>query len=116
MKETDFGHKFIDQLKKQSPGLWEHKIHGESKQARGIPDYLLCVHGRFLGIEFKIDRGKIDVTPMQQFEMERIFKAGGVAVVISRREKDGKVCFINREYEDIATAAERFYWDLVKVI
>lgn len=113
MKETDFGHKFISQLKKHSPGLWYTKIHGHPMQKSGIPDYLLCVHGKFLALEFKIDRGSILITPLQQYELEKIFKAGGVAVVISRREKDGKICFVNREYDDISKAAERFYWDLV---
>lgn len=96
--------------------MWYFKVHAEEKQKRGVPDYLLCVHGKFLAIEFKINRGTLLVTPYQQYEMERIFKAGGIAVVASRREKDGKICFINREYDDIKTAAERFYWDLVKTI
>lgn len=113
MKESDFSSKFIAELKKISPTIWCHKIHIDEKQQRGIPDYLMCAHGKFLGVEFKIDRGKIDVTPMQQYEMELIFKAGGVAVVVWRREKDGKIGFVNREYDGIKEAAEHFYWDLV---
>lgn len=113
MKETDLTRQFINELKKQSPTIWAFKVHGDPMQKRGVPDNILCCHGKFLAIEFKIDRGKIDVSPLQQYEMEKIFKAGGVAVVVSRREKDGKICFVNKEYNDIKTAAERFYWDLV---
>ncbi len=116
MKEKDFGKKFMDKLKEHSPTLWSMKVHGHPTQKKGVPDNILCVHGRFLAIEFKINRGTLDVSPLQQYEMERIFKAGGVAVVVWRREKDGKIGFVNREYDDISTAAERFYWDLVKVI
>ena len=117
MKEKDFAKSFLKNLKQHCPSFWCVKIHGHERQLKGVPDNLLCCYGKFIAIEFKIDRGNgARATPLQSFEMERIFKAGGVAVVVWRREKDGRVGFVNREYDDINTAAERFYWDLVAKI
>jgi len=117
MKEKDFAKSFMKNLKQLCPSFWTIKIHGHEKQIKGVPDNLLCCYGKFIAIEFKIDRGSgANPTPLQQFEMERISKAGGVALVVWRREKDGKVGYIGRQYDDISKAAERFYYDLVAKI
>ena len=47
----------------------------------GIPDFLVCHHGRFIGIETKAGSNK--PTALQLFNMERIELAGGTAVVIN---------------------------------
>jgi len=51
----------------------------QAMAARGIPDFLLCSRGRFIGLELKTDTGKVD--PLQEYELKQIEKCGGVAIV-----------------------------------
>lgn len=45
----------------------------------GIPDLLICVEGRFVGIEMKERLGR--TTRMQEYHLQKIRDAGGRAVV-----------------------------------
>ena len=54
--------------------------------SQGAPDFLVCVKGRFFGIECKA--GKNKPTALQELNLNRIIEAGGVALVI--REDDIK--------------------------
>lgn len=47
----------------------------------GTPDILVCLRGRFIGIECKAGRGKI--TQLQLRSLEKIEEAGGLALVIN---------------------------------
>jgi len=47
----------------------------------GVPDFLVCCNGRFIGIEAKAGSNK--PTALQQHNIERIFDAGGYALVIN---------------------------------
>jgi len=47
----------------------------------GVPDFLVCCNGRFIGIEAKA--GKNKPTALQQHNIDRIFDAGGYALVIN---------------------------------
>jgi Holliday junction resolvase len=47
----------------------------------GVPDFLVCCNGRFIGIEAKAGANK--PTALQQHNIERIFDAGGYALVIN---------------------------------
>jgi len=47
----------------------------------GVPDFLVCCNGRFIGIEAKAGTNK--PTALQQHNIERIFDAGGYALVIN---------------------------------
>jgi hypothetical protein len=64
-------------LREAFPGGLFIKIHGGPFQARGIPDLLCCVDGRFAGIELK--RGPRDLTAYQQVMLRKIREAGGIA-------------------------------------
>lgn len=58
--------------------------------AHGIPDFLVCHHGRFIGIEAKA--GSNLPTALQISNLRRIDEAGGVALVINEKnieELDG---------------------------
>ena len=46
---------------------------------RGIPDNLLCVHGRFVAVEFKTNIGKLEA--LQEHVLDKIQNTGGVAFV-----------------------------------
>lgn len=46
----------------------------------GIPDIVVCYHGKFLGVECKAGTNK--PSPLQEREMANIVSAGGHAMVI----------------------------------
>lgn len=48
----------------------------------GVPDFLVCHLGRFIGIETKAPGKRNNLTSMQHREIMEIHKAGGAAVVI----------------------------------
>jgi hypothetical protein len=47
----------------------------------GVPDFLVCHQGTFVGIEAKAGKGK--TTALQENNLKRIRDAGGVAVVVN---------------------------------
>ena len=47
----------------------------------GAPDFLVCLHGRFIGIECKA--GKNTTTPLQEKNLRSIEKSGGVSLVVN---------------------------------
>jgi hypothetical protein len=53
----------------------------------GIPDFVACINGRFVGIECKAPGKENTVTANQQRQIDGIIAAGGVALVISEPEK-----------------------------
>lgn len=70
-------------------GVFLVKIHGSEMQQSGIPDLVGCANGRFFGIEVKepgharkdlCRRGEC-ASPIQQYTLQEIRQAGGVAIV-----------------------------------
>jgi hypothetical protein len=57
---------------------------GYGKQ--GAPDFLVCLKGKFIGIETKAGKGRL--TALQELNLKQIIEAGGVSLVI--REEDVK--------------------------
>lgn len=58
--------------------------------AHGIPDFLVCAHGRFIGIETKAGNNR--PTDLQMSNLRQIDAAGGIALVINEtnfHELDG---------------------------
>jgi hypothetical protein len=53
----------------------------------GAPDFLVCLHGRFVGIECKA--GKNTTTPLQEKNLRQLSQAGGVALVVNDENVDG---------------------------
>lgn len=47
----------------------------------GAPDFLVCLRGRFVGIECKA--GKNKPTPLQEKNLHLIREAGGIALVVN---------------------------------
>lgn len=48
---------------------------------QGAPDFLVCLQGKFIGIECKA--GKNKPTPLQEKNLDQIRKAGGEALVVN---------------------------------
>ena len=53
----------------------------------GAPDFLVCLRGRFIGIECKA--GTNTPTPLQEKNLRDITKAGGVSLVVNEVNLDG---------------------------
>jgi pantoate kinase len=47
----------------------------------GVPDFLVCHKGQFIGIEAKAGKGK--TTALQEAHLSRIRESGGTAMVIN---------------------------------
>jgi len=47
----------------------------------GVPDFLVCCNGRFIGIEAKAGSNK--PTALQEHHIQKIFDAGGYALVVN---------------------------------
>jgi len=47
----------------------------------GVPDFLVCHNGQFIGIEAKAGKGK--TTALQDVHLQRIRDAGGIALVVN---------------------------------
>jgi hypothetical protein len=54
---------------------------GSGFGSSGVPDFLVCHQGTFVGIEAKAGKGK--TTALQENNLKRIRDAGGVAVVVN---------------------------------
>jgi len=70
--------KVTDMLKKYGIYYFSPLSGGFGKS--GVPDIILCVKGRFVGVECKAGGGQ--VTALQQAQMDKIKKAGGYACVV----------------------------------
>lgn len=72
-----------------SRGGWSVKFHGTAKTRAGVPDRLVCYRGMFIAVEVKKPGGK--PTRIQQFEIDQIKEAGGIAIVATDTDIVGLV-------------------------
>lgn len=68
----------VDKLLKRY-NVWFYKPVSNGMGKHGIPDYVCCTRGRFLGIECKAGQGVL--TALQRVQREAIVQAGGVYFV-----------------------------------
>ena len=54
---------------------------GTGYGSSGVPDFLACHKGQFIGIEAKAGKGK--TTALQEDNLQRIRDSGGVSLVIN---------------------------------
>lgn len=70
--------KKLTAMQKAGEPLWFLKVHGHEMQRPGVPDFLLCYHGRFLAIELKVDTR---LSPLQEYELQKISAARGSTLI-----------------------------------
>ena len=73
---------FEDKVKKylKDHGAWVLKTWSNGVQRQGIPDLLVCMNGYFIAIELKAENGH--PTKLQEWNVQQIRNAGGVAFVL----------------------------------
>lgn len=75
--ETVFKEKVKKDLEKLKK-TWFVKV--QQVAIRGIPDYLMCINGTFIGLELKEIDGV--ASKLQVWNLEGIAHAGGLAIVV----------------------------------
>lgn len=83
MKEQDVQKKIIKYL--ESLGAWTVKTITTNK--RGTPDIITCLNGKFVAIEVKAPGKMSTVSEIQQFQLDKITEAGGIAIASDNLEK-----------------------------
>lgn len=68
-------------------GVWYHFVANNGYGSSGCPDALLCVNGKFLGVEFKAT-AKDKPTALQQMQIDSIRNNKGLALVIHEDNLD----------------------------
>lgn len=76
MRENALQDKCIDWLRTVHPDIVLANIHGGGWGAKGFPDLITCIHGRFVAFELKV--GNNDMDAAQRIWKKRIERAGGV--------------------------------------
>lgn len=83
MTEATLTNNIRKKIKANGHFVWKAK--GDPRQTKGIPD--LCgvraPDGRFFGIEVKLPGKEKNLTVNQAVMLDRIGKAGGIAVVVT---------------------------------
>ena len=76
-------------LKREFPGIWWMKTHGDGYQRTGIPDLIGCVEGAFFALEVKAPKPgekpetiKGRATAKQLEELAGIREAGGTQAIV----------------------------------
>ena len=78
---------FRDKVRKQLvllPNSWFESI--QQRMISGTPDLLGCINVHFIGLELKSSSGQ--VTPIQEYKLKQIAKAGGIAIVTNPENWD----------------------------
>lgn len=75
-------HRAILKELREYGGVWL-KIHGSAQQGAGISDIIGCIHGRFVAFEVKRADGTHGISPRQEYFLEKVVSAGGLAAVIT---------------------------------
>lgn len=88
--ETRFKMRVVTKLK-TLPSVHVIKIQQVAK--RGDPDIVMCVAGRFVAWELKVNKNK--ATPLQKHQLDLITKAGGLAFVVTPDNLDEQFQLLN---------------------
>lgn len=78
MKEKQFENHVKEYLKQH--GCWILKTWSNGIQRKGVPDLLVCCKGYFVAVELKAEDGH--ASDLQQWNIEKIRKSGGIALVL----------------------------------
>lgn len=83
MTEQGYQAKVIKYLAEK--GAYVVKTVSASK--KGVPDVIACYKGKFIAIEMKTPEKRHNTTPLQDYNIARVLKAGGYAMVVVHPEE-----------------------------
>lgn len=63
-------------------GIWYFMPAANGFGKAGVPDFICCWNGRFIGIETKAPGKRNNTTAMQDVQIAGIHRAGGAAIVV----------------------------------
>jgi len=75
----------LDAMLKMKRGIWWFKPQAGQYGRSGVPDYIVCVRGKFLSVETKADAKK-PMTALQQQCSEKIQNANGTFFLVYNPE------------------------------
>lgn len=75
-----------------APHVWYYMPVSTGYGKHGVPDFLLCVCGSFIGIETKANGGKL--TALQAKQLTDIQAAGGTAIVVDENNIDQVITWL----------------------
>jgi len=73
MRESKLQQECVKYLK--SKGIYYINIYGSGRTAKGAPDIIACINGKFVAFELKVEDGVI--APSQRIHEKNIRKSGG---------------------------------------
>lgn len=83
-EEKNFENRIKDFLKEKNCWFIKYwsgtSTKGKKFTKDGIPDILVCCHGKFMGVEVKAPHGKPKV--LQLYHLRKIEEAGGFAILL----------------------------------
>ena len=101
MKESKFSNTFIKHLTiLYGKRMWSLKIVGSERQSTDVPDWLFSINGRFVAIEFKVQRSKIiSIKPRQIRELNKIKDSGSPGLLIAYDEDQDIILMMQRKLD-----------------
>mgnify|MGYP003615764181 FL=1 len=72
--------RYVKALQKQGVPIIAINQHGSAFSARGVPDIIMCINGKFIAVELKVGNNK--PTPLQEDYIAMINQANGSAYVL----------------------------------
>lgn len=69
-----------------APHVWYYMPVSTGYGKHGVPDFLICILGRFLAIETKAGKGR--VTALQAMQLTKISEAGATVWVVDETNVD----------------------------
>lgn len=76
MRESKLQTKCLRWVQATHPDILVANIHGGGWSAKGFPDIICCICGKFVAFELKVDDN--DMQPDQRIWRKRILTAGGL--------------------------------------
>jgi hypothetical protein len=73
-------------------GYFVFKVHGGPTMMSGLPDMIVCVNGKYVGLETKMPDKRANVSVVQRLIHGKIKAAGGVAEVVCSPHEALRVC------------------------
>ena len=73
-------------------GWFCFKVHGSEYVMAGLPDIIVCVDGKFVGLETKMPDKRDNTSARQDYVHQKILDAGGAAVVVCSVDEAVAAC------------------------